>query len=239
MSPDQGPITLVLATDSFLIGDGLAALLADVAEVEVVGRARDHDELMERVGALRPEAVIISIRTPMVTTMATVEAARQLRTDYPELGIVVISDRGNGFALELLRGGASRVAYLLDERLPSMDTVLGALREVRAGQTVLDPSIVDALVRRRDAITIDDLTVREVEVLEQMAFGLTNRSIARELNVSVKAVEKYVTTIFRKLDLVEGGLVDRRVTAVLMYQRTQTSSHRSSSRPDPPSNGTP
>ncbi|MYW64316.1 DNA-binding response regulator, partial [Streptomyces sp. SID8379] len=97
------------------------------------------------------------MRTPVVTTMATLEAARRLRTDHPGVGIVVISDRGNGFALELLRGGASRIAYLLDDRIPGIDTVLGALRDIRAGQTVLDPSIVDSLVTRRDGIAIDDL----------------------------------------------------------------------------------
>ena len=140
MSSHHGPIRVVLATDSFLLGDGLASLLADVDDVEVVGRACDHEELAASVEDLQPEAVIISIRTPVVTTMTTIEAARKLRVNHPELGIVVISDRGNGFALELLRGGASRIAYLLDERLPSMDTVLGALREIRQGQSVLDPA---------------------------------------------------------------------------------------------------
>jgi len=217
----HGPIRVVLATDSFLLGDGLASLLADVDEVEVVGRARDHEKLAATVEDLRPEAVIISIRTPVVTTMTTIEAARKLRVNHPELGIVVISDRGNGFALELLRGGASRIAYLLDERLPSMDTVLGALREIRQGQSVLDPSIVDSLVRRREGVTIDDLTVRETDVLEQIAFGRSNRGIAAELNLSVKAVEKHVTTIFRKLDLIDRDLVDRRVTAALTYLRAQ------------------
>jgi DNA-binding NarL/FixJ family response regulator len=170
---------------------------------------------------LTPDAVIISIRTPIVTTMATVEAARQLRADHLELGIVVISDRGNGFALELLRGGASRIAYLLDDRLPGIDTVLGALRDIRAGQTVLDPSIVDALIARRNGIVIDDLTLREIDVLEHIAHGLSNRGIAARLFISVKAVEKYVTVIFRKLELTDQTLVDRRVTAALTFLRAQ------------------
>jgi len=222
MCPDQGPITVVLATDSLLIGDGLAALLTDVPDIEVVGRARDLDELLGLVAHLAPEAVIVSIRTPAITTMDTIIAARHLREEYPHMGIVVISDRGNGFALELLRGGASRIAYLLDEQLPDMDTVLGALREVRAGQTVLDPGIVDALMRRRQGAAIDDLSVRELDVLEQMAHGLSNKAIAAELHVSVKSVEKHVTIIFRKLGLDGQGLIDRRVTAVLTYLRSQT-----------------
>ena len=149
MSHTEEPVRVVIATDSFLIGDGLASLFADVDYIDVVGRARDHDEILELVDELAPEALIISIRTPVVTTMATIAVARKLRVDHPELGIVVISDRGNGFALELLRGGASRIAYLLDDRLPGLDAVLDALREVRAGQSVLDPSIVDSLVHRR------------------------------------------------------------------------------------------
>ncbi|MGA2835672.1 MAG: response regulator transcription factor [Acidimicrobiales bacterium] len=222
MPPDQGPITVVLATDSFLIGDGLASLLVDVDDIDVIGRARDHQELVRIVEELTPEVVLISIRTPVISTMATIAAARHLRLEFPEMGIVVISDRGNGFALELLRGGASRIAYLLDERLPSMDAVLFALREVRAGQSVLDPSIVDSLVLRREAVTIDDLTAREIDVLEQIAYGLSNRGIAAELHLSVKAIEKHVTTIFRKLALVDQTVVDRRVTAALTFLRAQT-----------------
>ena len=221
MSPDNGPMTLVLATDSFLIGDGLASMLQSVDEVKVVGRARTHTELIDTVEGLRPDAVLISIRTPVVATLATISAARYLRDELPGLGIVVISDRGNGFALELLRDGASRMAYLLDERLPGMDAVLGALREVRAGQSVLDPSIVDALVYRRDVTTIDDLTPREIDVLELIARGLSNRGIADELHLSIKGIEKHVTTIFRKLDLNDQGLVDRRVTAALTFLRSQ------------------
>jgi len=241
MSTIQGPIALavlpiVLATDSLLLGDGLASLLADVDDVVVIGRVRDHESLAASVDELRPEAVIVSIRTPIFTSMTTIETARRLRADHPDLGIVVIADRGNGFALELLRGGASRIAYLLDERLPSIETVIRALHEIRQGQSVLDPSIVDSLVRRSEGVTIDDLTLRETDVLEQLAYGRSNRGIAGELYLSVKAVEKHVTTIFRKLELVDRDLVDRRVTAALTYLRAQTSqfaaelSHGSSNR---------
>ncbi len=221
MSHNQGPISVVLATDSFLIGDGLASLLADVADTEVVGRARDLDELLELVERLTPEAVIVSIRTPVVTTMPTILAARHLRDQFPKMGIVIISDRGSGFALELLRGGASRIAYLLDERLPNMAAVLAALQEVRAGQTVLDPGIVDSLVQRRDELAIDDLNPRETEFLEQLAHGLSNRAIAAKLHVSTKSVEKYVSTIFRKLGLDDQD-ADRRVTAALAFLQAQT-----------------
>jgi DNA-binding NarL/FixJ family response regulator len=219
--PHDGPITVVLATDSFLIGDGLASLLAGVAEVEVVARAHDHEELLALVEELTPEALIVSIRSPIVTTMPTIVAARRLREEFPDMGIVVISDRGDGFALELLRGGASRIAYLLDTRLPDLDAVLDALNEVCAGQTVLDPGIVDSLVQRRDELAIDDLNPREAEILEQLAKGLSNRAIAAKLHVSTKSVEKYVSTIFRKLGLDDQD-ADRRVTAALAFLQAQT-----------------
>ncbi len=216
------PMTVVVATDSFLIGDGLVAMLADVEDVTVVGRVRDHDALLHMVGELAPDAVIICIRSPLQATMATIQAARRLRLDHPDLGIVVISDRGDGFALELLRDGASRLAYLLDDELPGIDAVLGALREVRAGRTLLDPSIVDDLVHRSTGVGPERLTARESDVLEQLAGGLSNSAIAAEVHLSTKAVEKYITTIFRKLDLTDPTLVDRRVSAALSYLRSRT-----------------
>src|SRR5664280_1946362 len=123
--PHDGPITLVLATDSFLIGDGLASLLAGVAEVEVVARAHGHEELLALVEELTPEALIVSIRSPIVTTMPTIVAARRLREEFPDMGIVVISDRGDGFALELLRGGR------IENRLPTRHTAPRPRRRAR------------------------------------------------------------------------------------------------------------
>jgi DNA-binding NarL/FixJ family response regulator len=222
MPPDQEPMTVVLATDSFLIGDGLSALLADVPEVEVVGRARNLNELSGVIEELTPNAVIISVRSQVVTTMATVAAARRLRVTYPDMGIVVISDRANGFAVELLRGGSSGIAFLLDERLPGIGAVLGALQELKLGQSVLDPTIVDSLIRRGNSVGINDLTRREAEVLEKMAHGLSNRAIADELHISVKSIEKGVTAIFLKLGPFDQGSSDRRVSAALVFLRAQT-----------------
>ncbi len=223
MSADNGPFRVVLATDSMLIGDGLESMLTDVDDIEVIGRARHHNELPALVASLGPDALIISIRSPVSNAMATIESARHLRDNHPDLGLVVISDRANGFALELLRGGASGVAYLLDGQLPSINTVVGALRDIRNGQTVLDPSIVDDLLRRGDGPSVDDLTVRETEVLQQLSQGLSNKSMAHTLHLSLKSIEKNVTLIFRKLGLDDPSLLDRRVTAGLMYQRSQAS----------------
>ncbi len=199
MSSDQDPITVVLASDSFLLGDGLASMLADVPDIEVIGRIHELDDLVRTAEELAPRAVIISVRSQVVTTAATVIAARQLRETHPNICIMVISDRANEFALELLRGGSAGIAFLLDDQLPGIDDVLTALRQLNTGQTVLDPGIVDSLIRRGDRIGVEDLTPREVDVLEQMAHGLSNRAIAEELHISVKSIEKGVTAIFLKL----------------------------------------
>jgi DNA-binding NarL/FixJ family response regulator len=222
MPNDRSPITVLLATDSFLIGEGLLKLLADYHEVKVVGWARDKDELLRLTSELLPEALIITIRTPAIATKATIEIARRLRDEHPTLSIVIISDHANGFAIELLRGGSSRIAFLLDDQLPSLDVVLDALRALRLGQSVLDPSIVDSIIARGEGMSNEHFTVKEVDVLEQMAHGLSNRAVAAELHVSMKSVEKHVTLIFRKLGLSSQALIDRRVKAALMYLRTQS-----------------
>jgi DNA-binding NarL/FixJ family response regulator len=150
MSSGKRSIRVVINTDSTLISQGLSALLGESDQIEVVGRGRDTGELDAMVGELRPDAVIISLRTSLEdldpTAMATMDAARQLRLEYPLMSIIVISDRGNGFALDLLQGGSSRIAYLIDNQELSMEVLLGVLAELRAGRTVLDASIVDRLV---------------------------------------------------------------------------------------------
>jgi DNA-binding NarL/FixJ family response regulator len=211
---------VVIAAESLLLGDGLAALLSAEADVTVLGRARRVHEIRAMVEEHEPDVLVVSVLTPLVTTLETILVARELRETHPGLGVVVVSDRGDGFALELLRGGSERIAYLLDESLPDISTVVSALRQVTQGQTVLSPTIADSLVRRSDGIPIDDLSSRELDVLEQLAFGASNRSIAATLHLSVKAVEKHVSAIFRKLDLTDRGQVDRRVSAAVVYLRS-------------------
>jgi DNA-binding NarL/FixJ family response regulator len=222
MVGDRPVLRVLLASDSVLLGDGLAVLLDAAADVDVVGRAAQPADLLPMVENFAPDALILCFRATAATALSSVAVARALRQQYPELGIVVVADQGNGFALELLRAGASRIAYLIDDRLPGIDAVLSALLDVRAGQVVLDPSVVDALVHRRDTVAIDDLTPREMDVLEQLANGLSNRSIAETLHLSVKAIEKYVTSIFRKLGLTDQARIDRRVSAALVYVRARS-----------------
>jgi DNA-binding NarL/FixJ family response regulator len=222
MAFDQDPLTVVIVSDSFLIGDGLSALFSGVSDVQVIGRARHLDELPCLLEDIAPQATIICIRSQVVTTTAVVAAVRRLRVTYPRMGLVVISDRVDEFALDLLRGGSSGVAFLLDDQLPGIGDVLSALRELRLGQTVLDPSIVASLIRRGDSVGIDTLTPREVDILQEMAHGLSNRAIAEELHISVKSIEKGVTAIFLKLGPFNEGFSDRRVSSALVFLRSQT-----------------
>ena len=216
----SSPITVVVAAESLLLGDGLVSLLSQETDLVVVGRARRLEEIRPLVEAQDPQVLLVSILTPLVTTLATILEARTLRSERPGLGIVVVSDRGDGFALELLRGGSEGVAYLLDEALPDIATVVSAVHQVHKAQTVLSPGVADSLVRRSDGLPIDDLSTRERDVLEQLAFGASNRVIAGSLHLSVKAVEKHVSTIFRKLGLVDRELIDRRVSAAVVYLRS-------------------
>ena len=226
-TPDAGVLGVVLAGDSQLMSDGLQCLLDRRPDIEIIGRVDDIQHLRAIVNDLRPDALLVSLRTRAPAALAVIREARQVREDHPDLGIVVISDRGNGFALELLRGGSARTAYLLDEQLPSIDNVAVALYEVLSGPTVLDPTVVDALIRRRDAISVDHLTIREVDVLEQIAHGRSNRAAAAELQITTKAVENHVTAIFRKLELNDrSDIIHPRVTAALIFidgaHRTET-----------------
>jgi DNA-binding NarL/FixJ family response regulator len=222
MPSEEVPITVLLISDSCLVGDGLMSLLSDVPDIEVVGRARDLDELVVLVDDLAPRAVIICIRSQVVSTAATVSVVRHMRHTNPNVCIVVVSDRSNEFALEILRGGSEGIAFLLDERLPAIGDVLIALRGLNSGQTILDPSVVDSLIRRGDIAELGDLTPREVDVLEQMAHGLSNRAIAEELHLSVKSIEKGVTAIFLKLGPFDSTATDRRVTVALAFLRNQS-----------------
>jgi DNA-binding NarL/FixJ family response regulator len=221
MSLTCGPTSVVLATDSSLIGDGLVSQLAKVEDVAVVGRTADYVELLKMIGETRPDGVIISLRSPVTTiTSSAIVAVHQLRHEFPGLGVVIVSDHDDGSARELLRDGAARIAYLMDERLLDLGMVLDALREVCAGRSVLDPGVVDALVNHYGRTPVEELSHREPDVLARISKGLSNRAIASELHMSVKAIEKDITAIFRKLNLLDGTWVDRRVSAAISFLRT-------------------
>ncbi|MGA2471991.1 MAG: response regulator transcription factor [Acidimicrobiales bacterium] len=209
----------VVASDNFLTREGLACLLRGVESIEVVARVNSHPETIDAIRQYRADVLIVGIRTPRVAAEASLSAAKRLRAEHPDIGVVVIAEAGDGYALELLRCGAAHTGYLLDDRIGDLETVVTAIRGAHAGETVLDPFIVNALVRRRAPSALDELSSREFNVLAEMANGYANNQIARHLSVSEKGVEKHVTGIFRKLRVPDSKRVDRRVTAVLVYQQ--------------------
>ena len=209
---------IVLADDSVLLRAGLARLLED-AGFDVVGQAADAEDLLRKVRAHKPDVAVTDIRMPPTQTDEGLRAAQQIRSEMPEIGVMVLSQFiDEGYALELLQGSAEGVGYLLKDRVADIDAFVDALRRVGARGSVLDPEVVGQLLgRRRGDDPLDRLTPREREVLAQMAQGRSNSAIARELVVTERAIEKHVTSIFSKLGLsaVEHG--HRRVLAVLQY----------------------
>jgi len=210
-------LRIVIASDNFLTREGLGCLLSGVRGVEVVARVDSHAGTLDTVSECHPDVLIVGIRTPRVNAEAALSAAQRLRTHHPTIGVVVIAEEGDGYALELLRSGAAGVGYLLDDRVGDLEALVSAIHGAHAGDTILDPSIVNALVRRRQPSALDVLSMRELGVLAEMSHGHANNEIARRLAVSTKAVERHVTSIFRKLHVPDAKRYDRRVTAVLTY----------------------
>jgi DNA-binding NarL/FixJ family response regulator len=222
MHSEQDPLTVVLATDSWRLGNGLAAFLDDVPDVSLTGRTDRLDGLLDLVDELDPQFVVVGIRSPVVTAEATIVAAHQLREHRPDVGVVVISDRAREFAVELLRRGSAGIAFLLDGTLPGFATVIGTLRQLRLGRKAPDSDIAGPVVPPGHPLGIEDLSPRETDILEQMAHGRSNRAIADQLHMSVKSIEKGITGIFSKLGPFDQGIEDRRVSASLAFLRAQT-----------------
>lgn len=217
---------VVIAEDDYLVREGTRAVLEAEPGVEVVGTAGDPEALEELLASSPADAAVLDIRLPPTHTTEGIDLALRLRARYPELGIVVLSQHADPeYALALLDGGAERLAYLLKERLGDGRELVRTIREVIAGGSVLDPAIVQALLearRRRSASSLAGLTPRELEVLALMATGRQNAAIAGELHISERSVEKHCNAIFRKLDLTEETVLNRRVAAVLFFLQRST-----------------
>jgi DNA-binding NarL/FixJ family response regulator len=216
-------VRVVFAEDNYLVREGTAALLSASGEVDLVSVASTYDELMTAVDRDRPEAVLTDIRMPPTSTTEGIDAARQIRADHSEIGVVVLSQYAEEeYAYELLKDGAAGLGYLLKERVADLDELVRALNEVARGGSVLDPKVVEALVARKDRVAhspLAQLTEREREVLGQMAQGKNNAAIAKSLFLTERAVEKHINSLFHKLGLSEELDVHRRVMAVLAFLR--------------------
>jgi DNA-binding NarL/FixJ family response regulator len=216
-------VRVVFAEDNYLVREGTAALLSASGEVDLVSVVSTYDELMSAVDRDLPEAVLTDIRMPPTSTTEGIDAARRIRADHSEIGVVVLSQYAEEeYAYELLKDGAAGLGYLLKERVADLDELVRALNEVARGGSVLDPKVVEALVARKDRVAhspLDQLTEREREVLGEMAQGKNNAAIAKSLFLTERAVEKHINSLFQKLGLTHETEVHRRVMAVLAFLR--------------------
>jgi DNA-binding NarL/FixJ family response regulator len=212
---------VAIAEDSVLLRAGLARLLDD-AGIEVVAQSADADDLLLKVRSYSPDVAIIDIRLPPTHNDEGLRAALEIRSKHPAVAVLVLSQYVElGLALALLADSAEGVGYLLKDRISDVDEFVSALRRVADGGSALDPIIVSTLVSRaRSDDPLAQLTPREREVLELMAGGSSNQGIADSLVITVRAVEKYVSSIFTKLGLPSTGSESRRVLAVLTFLRT-------------------
>lgn len=214
---------MVLAEDSVILRDGMVELL-DARGCEVVATAGTAPELLAVVSEHRPDVAVVDIRMPPTHTDEGIRAAVEIRATMPEVAILVFSQHvETGWASRLLADGAAGIGYLLKERVARTSEFLDALHRVADGGTALDPEVVTRLMRSGERSRVDTLTAREREVLELMAQGHSNRSIAGLLMVSERAVEKHVAAVFTKFDLPATGADNRRVKAVLTYLTESTS----------------
>jgi serine/threonine-protein kinase PknK len=208
---------VVLADDDVLLREGLASLL-DRSGFEVAGQAGNSTELLALARSIRPELAIIDIRMPPGHATEGLEAARVIREELPGTAIIVLSAHVEvDEAMDLLAGG-ERLGYLLKSRVTNVAEFLDTVGRITAGASVVDPSLVQELVkarRRRDPL--DVLSVREREVLALMAEGASNAGIAHQIFVTEGTVEKHVRSILTKLDLPESAADHRRVLAVLRF----------------------
>jgi DNA-binding NarL/FixJ family response regulator len=218
-------LRVVIADDNLLVREGVVKLLDHEEGVEVVATCGSYDELMEAAERDAPDVVVTDIRMPPTGTDEGVRAALELKARSPGMGVVVLSQYSDpAYALTLLERGSEGRAYLLKERVSDPNQLVHAIREVAHGGSVIDPIVVESLVRARaarPASPVDRLTPREREVLEQMAQGRNNAGIAQALHLSERAVEKHINSLFSKLDLGEEVDVHRRVKAVLLFLSEQ------------------
>jgi DNA-binding NarL/FixJ family response regulator len=211
-------LRVVLADDSVLLREGIARLLED-AGFEVVAQGGTAEDLIRHVGMHKPDVALIDIRMPPTQTDEGLRAAKEIRERWPDTGVLVLSQYVEpAYAMELLGENAEGVGYLLKDRVSDVDEFAAAVRRVAEGGSALDPAVVSQLVgRRRRDDPLDELTPREREVLGLMAEGRSNQAVAEKLVITLRAVEKHVTSIFSKLRLPATAEDHRRVLAVLTY----------------------
>jgi DNA-binding NarL/FixJ family response regulator len=227
---------VVIVEDHALLREGMVVLLQE-HDIEVVAQANDGPGLLRIVEGHKPDLAVCDVRLPPTFTDEGIRAALEARRRHPELAILVLSQYVEpAYSAELLSEGQGGVGYLLKERVSEVRTFVDAVRRVAAGGTALDREVVSTLVNDRRGVSnaavdaIDSLTARERQTLELIAQGRSNAAIARELVVTLGAVEKHISSIFIKLDLPTTDDDHRRVLAVLAFLRATNPDSSASDR---------
>jgi DNA-binding NarL/FixJ family response regulator len=210
----------MLAEDSVLLREGLVRLLTDEG-FDVVGAYGDAGELQAAIRTAAPDIAIVDVRLPPTYTDEGLRAAHQLRRKHPNIGVLVLSQHVEPrLAVTLLSESAEGVGYLLKDRISDVDDFIDAIRRVATGGSALDPAVVDLLISaQRGSAAVAHLTKRERQVLELMGCGRSNQGIADAMGITLRATEKYVSSVFGKLGIPATGSESRRVLAVLLYLR--------------------
>ena len=213
-------LRVVLGEDSYLAREGIARVI-ERDEIELVATRGDLDSLIAVILEERPDVVVTDIRMPPTNTDEGIRLAIDLRSSAPEIGVVVLSQHNDpAYATALFESGSERRAYLLKERVKDAGELRRALYSVAEGGSVVDPAVVEVLLkahRARDESQLDALTPRELEILGLIAEGRSNAAIAEKLVLTKRAVERHINGIFMKLDLGNPHDISRRVKAALIY----------------------
>jgi DNA-binding NarL/FixJ family response regulator len=215
------PLSVAIAEDNVLLREGISRILGD-SGLDVVAAYDNAEALLMRVRSLPPDIVIVDIRLPPTHSDEGMRAALQIRRRHPGVAVLVLSQYVElGLAMQLLSESAEKVGYLLKDRISDVSDFVDAVRRVANGGSAIDPKIVSTLLqRRRNDDPLARLTPREREVLELMAAGTSNQGVADKLVITLRAVEKYVSSVFDKLGLPSTRSESRRVLAVLLYLRS-------------------
>jgi DNA-binding NarL/FixJ family response regulator len=215
------PIRVVLADDHYLVREGVRRLLETEPEIEVAAVCENLDSLLAAVDTEHPDVVLTDIRMPPQGLDEGIQAAARLRQSHPDVGVIVLSQYTQpSYALALLEAGTARRGYLLKERVDDLAQLVGAIRAVAGGGSVIDPKVVEGLVAEKarvEASPLHGLTPRERDVLRGMAEGKNNAAIAQALFLTERSVEKVIHSIFLKLGLTYETAVHKRVKAVILY----------------------
>ena len=217
-------IRIALAEDSYIVREGIEQLLSGGEEVELVASCEDLDSLVEAIEREAPDVVLTDIRMPPTGSDEGIQIATKLREERPDTGVVVLSQYSEPhYVLRLFDSGSDRRAYLLKERVHDRKELIAAIESVADGGAMIDPKLVEVLVdarARAERSPLAELTPREMEVLRAIAEGKSNSSIAEELVLTKRAVEKHINAIFLKLGFTfaeDAGSVSKRVKAALLF----------------------